>query len=266
MPSRESVVGHRDDGSLPVLPFHKELVAHFTGYWPEGWRPHWRRTSLWHLIMMGLSLVGGVLASSLIVLAPPVCWPLLAVSWMLTVHAARKGQVVINHHAVHTNVTGTKQYDHVLAEVVSTLLLIQDYKSYYRDHVQIHHGPNLATLEDPDLQFLLALGFRPGMSREALWRRLYWTVWSPRFHGLFLWARLKANYLTAPRYRRLMAGSSTAAVLAGLALTGAWIPWVIAWVVPIFPLYHVAALLQFICEHKWLQVQELTPSQAREKV
>jgi fatty acid desaturase len=214
---------------------------------------------------MGLSLAGGAAASGLIVTAAPEVWPLLVLSWMVTVHGARKGQVVINHHAVHTNVTGQKRYDQMLAEVVSTLLLIQDYRGYFGDHVRVHHDPKqLATPADPDLQFLLLLGFRPGMRREALWRRLYWTLVSPRFHSLFLRARLKANYVTAPVYRRIMAGCYAAAVVAGLALTGAWLPWVVAWVVPVFPLYHVAALLQFICEHNWLQVQERATSHERE--
>jgi len=242
-------------------------VAHFTGYWPEGSRPRWMRKPWWHLMTMGLSLFGGVTASSFIVTVPSGCWPLLVLSWMVTVHGARMGQVVINHHAVHTNVTGHKRYDQGLAEVVATLLVIQDYRGYFRDHVRIHHDPKtLATSADPDLQFLLILGFRPGMSREALWRRLYWTMVSPRFHWLFLRARLQANYVTAPMYRRITAWGYATAVLAGLILTGAWLPWVVAWVVPVLPLYHVAALLQFICEHKWLQVQELATPQARENV
>lgn len=267
MPVGASPGGHLSDGSLPVLPLHKELAAHFTGHWPEGYRPRWKRKPWWHLATMGLSLGGGVVASSLLVTAPPQYWPLLGLSWMVTVHGARKGQVAMNHHAVHTNVTGRKRYDQALAEVISTLLVIQDYHSYFEDHVRIHHDPKtLATPADPDLQFLLRLGFRPGMSREALWRRLYGTVVSPRFHWLFLRARLQANYVTAPMYRRLMAGCYTAAVLAVLAFTGVWLLWVVVWVIPVFPLYHVAALLQFICEHKWLQVQDLVTPQVKEHV
>ena len=248
----------RSHESSRILPFHKEFVAHFTGRWPEGYQLRWKRKPWWHLLMMLISLSGGVAASSLIILGSPVFWPFLILSWMLTVHGARKGQVVINHHAVHTNVTGHKLYDQLLAEMVSTVLVIQDYLGYFWDHVRVHHGPKLATPEDPDLRFLLVLGFRPGMSREALWRRLYWTVVSPRFHYLFLVARFKANYVTAPVYRRIMSGCYAVAVVVGLIFTGAWLPWLIAWVFPVFFLYHIAALLQFICEHRWLMVQEST--------
>jgi hypothetical protein len=202
---------------------------------------------------MALSLFGGVAASSLIVTAPPVFWPLLAWSWMLTVHAARKAQLVICHHAVHANMTGNKRSDRILVEVLSTLLMFQSFESYYQDHITKHHGQKFATLKDPDMQFLLAIGFRPGMSREALWRQLYWTMVSPRFHSLFLQFRLRMNSTAAPMHRRIMAGGYAVAVVIYLILTGAWLEWVVAWVVPIFPLYHVAALLQFVSEHCWLQ-------------
>jgi hypothetical protein len=202
---------------------------------------------------MALSLFGGVATSSLIVTAPPVFWPLLAWSWMLTVHAARKAQLVICHHAVHANMTGNKRWDRALVEVLSTLLMIQNFAAYHQDHITKHHGPKLATLEDSDMQFLVAIGFRPGISREALWKQLYWTMVSPRFHSLFLRFRLRMNSTAAPMYRRIMAGGYAVAVVSYLILTGTWMSWVVTWGVPIFPLYHVAALLQFVSEHRWLQ-------------
>jgi hypothetical protein len=56
-------IGH----TLRILPIHKECVAHFTGAWPAGFRPRWKRRPWWHLMTMGLSLCGGVAATSLIV-------------------------------------------------------------------------------------------------------------------------------------------------------------------------------------------------------
>jgi hypothetical protein len=206
---------------------------------------------------MGLTLVGGVMASIVLLRSAPAWWPLLVLSWMLTVHGARKAQLVIIHHAVHAHLTGRPGYDRVVAEILSTLLLLQPFDSYRRDHVTLHHGRCLATLEDPDVQLLLLLGFRPGMSRQALWRHLYWTLVSPCFHARLGWMRLRANGV-APRYRRLMAGGYALAVVTSLVLTGAWCPWLVAWGVPIWPLYHGAALLQFVSEHTWLQVHQPT--------
>lgn len=245
--------------TLRILPLYRECVAQFTGAWPPGYRPCWKRTPWWHLATMTLSLCGGVAASSLLVAAAPMAWLLLPWSWMLTVHAARKAQLVICHHAVHGNMTGTKRGDHVLVDILSTVLLIQPFEKYSHDHIRAHHGPKLATLEDPDMQFLLTLGFRPGMSREKLWRQLYWTLVSPRFHTLFLRMRLRVHFVSAPWYRRVLSGGYAVVVGVGLAYTGAWLPWVVAWLIPIFPLYHVAALLQFVSEHRWLQGYQPTP-------
>src|SRR5262249_26848539 len=118
------------------------------------------------------------------------------------------------------------------------------------DHIKLHHSLHLATLTDPDMQFLCALGFRPGMSRQALWRHLYWTLVSPRFHCLFLAMRLRVNFITAPWYRRLMSGLYALGGGVGL-MQGGW-PVMVAWLVPLFPLYHIASLLQFVSEHRWL--------------
>jgi hypothetical protein len=253
--SRLSVSGRagQHDHRLPTLPWHRECLALFTGKWPAGYRPRWQRTPWWHLATMLLSLVGSVTASSVIITGSWALWPLLALSWMFTVHSARKAQLVIAHYAVHANMTGQQWYDRVLVEVLSTLLIIQDYEGYYEDHVRTHHGLRLATLADPDVQFLLCLGFRPAMSRPALWRQLYWTMGAPRFQTLMLRLRLRSNFVSSPLYRRVMSGMYAAGVVLALLYTQAWLVFVVAWVVPIFPLYAIAALLQFVSEHRWLQ-------------
>ncbi|ETW98487.1 MAG: hypothetical protein ETSY1_18565 [Candidatus Entotheonella factor] len=199
-----------------------------------------------------LSLLGGSAISCLIVASPMVYWPLLVFAWLLTVHGARKAQLVICHHAVHANLTGNKLYDKAIFEGLSTFLLIQDYHGYVQDHIRLHHGPALATLEDPDVKVLLRLGFLAGKDREWLWRHLYWTLCSPRCHGLFLRARLKANFMTAPAYRRVMAMVYVSMVFGTLLLIGGWLSWLFAWFIPIVFLYHVAAILQFLSEHLWL--------------
>jgi Fatty acid desaturase len=238
----------------PVLPLFRECIALFTGYWPEGFRPRWKRRPWWHLVTTVLSLLGSVAGSSFILTMSLTFWPFLLLSWMLTVHGARKAYLVICHYAVHGNMTGNTWWDRVLVEVLSTLLTTSHFARYHQDHRRTHHGLQFATLEDPDLQFLLALGFRPGISRDALWRQLYWTLVSPRFHLLFLWFRLQVNFIAAPWYHRIMASVYATAIVTFLVLTDAWFPWLMAWVVPLFPLYHVAALLQFVSEHRWLQV------------
>ena len=246
--------------SLPTLPLHLEFLAHFTGKWPDAaCRPRWSRTPYWHLLTMVLSLVSGMATSVLLSTRLPAWWPLCIFSWMLIVHSSRKAQLVICHYAVHGTMTGRTWGDRMLVECLSTLLLIQHFEGYYHDHVRLHHSRYLATYADVDLQFLMHLGFRPGMSRRALWRHLGWTMISPRFHALFLWQRLRVNFYAAPRYRRIMAGVNAAALVGGLVLTQDWLAFLVAWVIPLCPLYHIASLLQFVSEHKWLAMYQPSP-------
>src|SRR5438874_2352071 len=69
-----------------------------------------------------------------------------------------------------------------------------------------HHGPDYGTESDPDFAFLLLLGIRPGTPRRELWRCLFRTLASPRFHWLFLKSRLRSNFVSAPAYRVAMSG------------------------------------------------------------
>lgn len=131
--------------------------------------------------------------------------------------------------------------------------MLQDHDGYYADHVTVHHSKQLATLDDPDLKFLLTLGFLPGMSRKELWTKLVKTCFSPRFHYLFIRARLRANFKTPPLYRRLMTVAYNGLVLAFVGLTNSWFIFLWSWIFPLTLLYHCAALFQFVYEHRWLQ-------------
>lgn len=232
------------------------LLTIITGKPLRGQRPLWRRTPLWHLVTALVALLGGTAASGLILTVPLAWWPLLVISWVSTVHGARKLQVMVLHHAVHHTAFG-ERWDRIIMEVVSTLLLIQGYDGFEHNHVGLHHKLKyLATVHDPDVCFLLELGFRPGMRREELWRHLVKSLGSPWFHGRFLRARLTANFLMAPLYRRGMAVAYAAAVLTAVALTHAWVAFALAWVVPVMGLYHISALLHLIGEHRWLRVRD----------
>ena len=120
----------------------------------------------------------------------------------------------------------------------------------------IHHSVDgIVTLDDPDVKFLISLGFIPGMAVEALWRHLHLTLVSPRFHFKFLSARLRANFVTAPLYRRVTAMIFVATLLAIVGVNHAWVYLLIAYALPVTVLYNVSSLLQFLCEHSWLRVR-----------
>jgi fatty acid desaturase len=110
------------------------------------------------------SLLGGATASAVIFNSSPFLILLLPISWIVTVGGARKILTCIIHRCVHRQFCGNKG-DRLLAEILSTPLLLQGYDSYKHDHVTCHHHVDkFATFEgDPDAKFMLALGFYPGL-------------------------------------------------------------------------------------------------------
>jgi hypothetical protein len=149
-------------------PFFYDLVQAFltwlTGKPYPGQQPLFRSTPEWELTTAIGCLVGSGLVSNLICNTFPFLFPLLIPSWLITVGNARKIQASLIHRCVHYQFFGDKR-DRVLAEILSTLILIQGFDGYRHDHVICHHHcDKFATWKgDPDAKFLLALGFRPGL-------------------------------------------------------------------------------------------------------
>ncbi|MBP2705867.1 hypothetical protein JOL79_18820 [Microbispora sp. RL4-1S] len=177
---------------------------------------------------------------------------LLPLTWLLGVNALRRLQVVIGHHAVHQEISESSRVNYWIQVVASGESFVHNWEDYFEDHVRGHHSRKVfTTATDPDAELLLHLGFTPGMEERRLWRVLARTIIGPRFHFIFLKARVRTNFVTAPWHRRFVG----AAWLGALALVGVLVPWqvfVLAVLVPMFPLYHVSALLQFVSEHAWL--------------
>lgn len=209
---------------------------------------------------------------------------LLPIAWLLSVNALRKSQVTLAHHAIHHELTDRdsrrpRPIDTYVQTAASVISLSHNYWDYYLDHVEDHHSrKKFTTAHDPDAAFLLELGFRPGMSRSELWRKIWTTPISPAFHCKFITARVRTNLL----YSRWAARSTTfpvtfdrkaarlrclgtilwILVLGATALTVPMWIFLLVVVVPLVPLYHVSALLQFVTEHGWLWTDEPPKSMA----
>jgi fatty acid desaturase len=127
-------------------------------------KPLFRSSKEYELITATASLLGGAIASSIILNSSPLLFPLLLVSWIVTVGAARSILTCIIHRCVHYQFWGDKR-DRILAEILSTLILVQGFDGYRHDHVTSHHHiDKFATFEgDPDAKFMLAVGFYPGL-------------------------------------------------------------------------------------------------------
>ncbi|HTQ13155.1 MAG TPA: fatty acid desaturase [Rhizomicrobium sp.] len=172
----------------------------------------------------------------------------------------RTQQVTFAHHAVHHAVSKRwRKSNRWLAHITTAISLSQNPDEYRHDHVKIHHcKPKFTTEEDPDAAFLHQLGFRPGLGKRELYVLLAKTIVSPSYHLTFLNARFRSSLITcSPMHRRFVL-----AWMAILAVTAMSMPfWVFALSIlaPLFPLYHISALLQFLTEHKW-RVTKTGPS------
>jgi Fatty acid desaturase len=154
-------------GSHPLLYLLLQaFLTWLTGKAYPGQKPLFRSSKMFELFKATSALCTGVFASYWILTKVPIWgWPLLIVSWLLTVGAQRRFLVSINHRCVHTQMTGNPRGDRALAEIVSTVLFLQNFDGYVQDHTRLHHHREYGfTFEwDPDAKLLLLLGFHPGL-------------------------------------------------------------------------------------------------------
>jgi hypothetical protein len=146
----------------------QSLLTWLTGKPYSGQKPLLPASKEYELLTAIASLLGGAIASSVIYHSSPLLFPLLLISWIVTVGGARTTLTCIIHRCVHYQFWGNKR-DRILGEILSTLILVQGFDSYRDDHVKCHHHVDkFATFEgDPDAKFMLTLGFHPGLKNEA---------------------------------------------------------------------------------------------------
>ena len=254
---RQSMVTFSE--GLPQAIHHRvqSLLTWLTGRPLPGQTPWHRSTPNEQIFAALFWLLLGVFGGYFL-LATATSWLLLPAAWLCVVSSARRLQVSIFHATVHTAFTGSKKLDRWIGELISVVLFISPYDQYYFEHVILHHPvETFGTVKDPDLAFLMRLGFKPGMSKRRLWLRLALTVFSPAFHALFFAARLRANFVGSAdrptgRGRALASYVFNAGLLSAVAYTGQWGAFLLCWIVPMTFLYQASALLQFVSEHRWL--------------
>ncbi|GCA86046.1 hypothetical protein MiHa_04031 [Microcystis aeruginosa NIES-2522] len=185
------------------------------------------------------------------------CWALvlqgwgylwLIVGWSLTVSASRQLQVVIVHHCAHSNFTGDRLFDQYLGRWISALMLILSFDQYRIRHRKHHQDPLLD--DDETVEALrLRAGIHPGLSREALWRRMIMGLFSPLFHGRFWIDRVRSSLFSSDRAHQLRSGL---VVLAQLGLVGFgqwWLAYGVAWLFPVILLHQMSTLIRQCSEH-----------------
>ena len=215
----------------------------------------------WPVLVYGLmSVLSGVLISSLACQDLSAYWPLLILGMALTIAGARPLFLGVIHTASHENFLAREPWDTRIASAVAVLLLLPNFAHYKRTHLRQHHGLNtLSTDQDPTVQDLLAAGFRPGQSVPRLWWQVLWALISPGYHLRAFVKRLRGMYDGAGRGTRI-ATSAYLLMLMAIPVIYAWasddaasaaLTCVLAFLLPISWGYQSAYLLRALVEHSW---------------
>jgi len=242
------------------IPWVDDLVTRVTGKALPGQQPVFRLTPGRAYLLGCLALVVSMTMVQLLLdlavdhpLLGAVLAPAIVVNLAVLVGRLRAQQVVFGHHAVHLSFCGgNRRVNRIIAEAATVITLSQNPPDYRDDHVKVHHKiRTFTTPDDPDAAFLIRLGFRPGMSRRDLYRLLVKSLLSPRYHFIFTMARLHSSFVSAsPVHRALCA--LWVLVLAVLATKLGSVEFLLGVALPLGPLYHMSALLQFTSEHRWM--------------
>jgi hypothetical protein len=172
-------------------------------------------------------------------------------------HAKSKAQSVFVHHATHGDLLPNKRLNRIVGQWVG-LLTLNSHLDLYRNggdgktgHLG-HHGRRFATREDEESQFMLRAGYRPGMSRDELWRHHGRLMRSPVWHLQSAVTRLRITLLEGPIWRRA-AGSALLGSALGLAgSAGQLLPVLLGWLLPLFVVGQAASWTEAVSRHRWL--------------
>lgn len=208
----------------------------------------WRWTWWSRLAAALLWLTLATLASGRLVDQSPGWWLLIPLPWVLATSVMQTLQTNYLHHASHGSLSGKRRLDQLVSEALSVLILYRPFAAYQPDHM-LHHG-RLGLTEDVDLQFIVKLGFAPGMTRSFYWRQLWRTIFSFAFHGRWIASRLRANFVTASPLRRVTAVAYVGGLGLIASLVGIW-TLLLAWLLPVLVFLQVSLLLQLVTEHTW---------------
>ncbi|KAA2211431.1 fatty acid desaturase [Teichococcus oryzae] len=187
-------------------------------------------------------------------------WMLSALLLFIGLTATSSGlglyQVVIFHHCSHGTVFRSRERNRQVGRMVSAFLMFTRFENYQHDHMLHHSANKLLTEEDEFTGFVFGVcRLEPGVPKRELWRRILLNLVSPAFHARFLMRRIKASMFSGDRRHDWMARAGLAAPLALAALTGAWLPVLVAWFLPLTVLLQVATVFRILCEHRFPDVE-----------
>tara|TARA_R110000868_G_scaffold266583_1_gene525799 strand:+ start:9097 stop:10233 length:1137 start_codon:yes stop_codon:yes gene_type:complete len=234
--------------------FSQHLLTWLTGKALPGQRPFWR-LSPWIIFATLLSMFcGSVYCAVLLVMSGYVgAYALLPFIWVLTVAGAMGLELTVRHECEHAQFTGHRRVDTFIMEFITIILFIRNGEGYRDVHVKHHHRQSyLSTHHDPHVMVLGLYGFRAGMSRTALWRQLWKTLFSPLFHVRHIALRAKTNYDGPHLWRKIACTLYLLSWVTLVVLTPvAALLVTLGFVIPVFVLTNMTFLLEIISEHPW---------------
>jgi len=210
--------------------------------------PWWSPT--YHLATASLTLLAGLVVGATGAATGGWWLALLLPGWMITLHGMRNLRMLIFHQCAHRNMYRRPEPDTAIGETLSSLLLVQNFQRYRREHVSDHHAVHHMTLRDPTVQaFLLTLDLHPGMSYPQMRRRLLRRLFSPVFHTQFAVARVRSFAQDSSRREKILATGIHGGALIVAASTGHLATLALCLYVPLFPLFQVSNTLRLCVKH-----------------
>ncbi|SHN89884.1 hypothetical protein BHECKSOX_2489 [Bathymodiolus heckerae thiotrophic gill symbiont] len=189
---------------------------------------------------------------------------IMLLSWAGLVFSSRRMAAVILHQSVHGRLSKNKAVDAVFGDLVTILMITQDFKTYQHDHCNVHHAPRtFATVNDPIVMFFTKLGIQPGLTKNKLYINFFTTIFSPLFHIKFFITRLRYN-ININRPTRSIFSIAYISLLVYLSyyISGNLLSLFIAFIIPVAIFYQVSAFVEMCSEHAWF---DSTPKSIAER-
>jgi fatty acid desaturase len=237
--------------SMRVLPrFLQYPLTVFTGKPLRGQRPFRWWTPEYHLAQAFLAPVLGVALGAAAWHASGWWLLLLLPSWAITLHGMRNLRMLIFHQCSHRNMFRRRKLDTAIGGAISSLLIVQHYQRYSKEHVSDHHAAHHMTLRDPTVQaFLITLDLHPGMTRRQMYRRVVAKACSPLFHAAFAWGRARSFWHGSMLGEKVTAVALYGGTVAATVATGTWLAFLVIWWVPLVPLFQLSNMTRLCCKH-----------------
>ncbi|AJE81306.1 hypothetical protein SLNWT_0930 [Streptomyces albus] len=234
----------------PLPRFTQYPLTLLTGKPLAGQKPLSWWSPTFHLVSAVFSMAVGI-ALSCTGLFLSGAWLLLFLpGWAATLHGMRNLRMMIFHQCAHSNMYRRRRPDGIIGRAISSTLIIQNFARYSREHVSDHHAAHHMTMRDPTVQaFLVSLDVHPGMTRRQMWRRLLGKLFSPRFHFAFAVARSRSFWNASAPSEKAGALGLYVGLGAVTVATGTWEYLVLAWLVPLVPLFQVSNTLRLCVKH-----------------